>query len=523
MCKAALKPKGNFPSRKSAWWNTECYAVVRCIQLTPDGDHPLLQLALKCLIKCTKWEWAKEYITNADVWEVAAWHHGQRSALIPALKDMNSSLQYGHQVTANLLSDQFFVEPNIIPMSFHSNPPSHPPHKFVDFSVDEIEQLLKETKNSSAPGESGIRYLLKQAWPHISHILTAIYSACVCLDYHPVRWKSAMVVVIPKPNKADYSSAKAHCPISPLETMSKLLKKAIAKRFQHEIVQHNLVPTIQFGGRSHSLCLDAGLMLLHDIQLAHAAGLKVGMVLFDIKGFFNSINHARMIGILSNLGFSSEIIEWAHAFLANHKICLRFSSITSDKREQLVGVPQGSPLSPALSILYTSRLLHKMKGWHNSSLEMYVDDSMLFGCAEEWGGVQAILWECYSICEEWLSQSGLSIEPEKTEVIFFQKPWSQKQTETLTQILLRELSHSTYYMVCPTENIRYLGFFFNKGLKWDHCNHYVKPSPRFGKGNEIAWEHHQGALYGQLEVSTKHGVSTGSLLWQPAVVCPWED
>ena len=237
--------------------------------------------------------------------------------------------------------------------------------------------------------------------------------------------------------------------------MSKLLEKAIAKRFQHDIITHNLIPTIQFGGRSHSSCIDMGLTLLHDIQSAHATSLTLGMVLFDVKGFFDFINHGRMIGILDALGFGPEVVEWAHSFLTNRKIRLRFNAITLDKRVQEVGVPQGSPLSPVLSILYTSGLPHKMKSWSNSSLGMYVDDGMLFACTSEWAEVQSLLRDRYSVCEEWLSRAGLSIEPDKTEAIFFQKPWSCKQSETPSRILLREPSHSTYYLVRPTENIRF--------------------------------------------------------------------
>ena len=370
---------------------------------------------------------------------------------------------------ADLLSTCFFAEPNIIPLRFPDDPPPHSPRPFVDFSTEEIECLLKDTKNSSALGESGISYLLlKKAWPSIDMCLMSIFTACLKLGYHPVRWKSATVVVIPKPNKSNYSNPKAHQPISLLETMSKLLEKVITKRFQHDIVAHNLVPTIQFGGRAHSSCIDAGLTLLHDIQAAHTANLKVGMVLFNVKGFFDFVNHGRMIGILDALGFGPEVVEWAHSFLTNRRVRLKFNAVTVDERLQEVGVPQGSPLSLVLSILYTSGLLHKMKSWSNSSLGMYVDDGALFACADEWAEIQTILRKRYSVCEEWLSCAGLCIEPDKTEAIFFQKPWSQKQLETPSWILLREPSHSTYYVVRPTENIRYLGFFFNKRLKWDN-------------------------------------------------------
>lgn len=64
--------------------------------------------------------------------------------------------------------------------------------------------------------------------------------------------------------------------------MSKLMEKAVAKQFQHDIIAHELIPTNQFGGQMHYLCLDAGMTLIHDIQTAHAAGLKAGILLFDI-------------------------------------------------------------------------------------------------------------------------------------------------------------------------------------------------------------------------------------------------
>jgi hypothetical protein len=67
--------------------------------------------------------------------------------------------------------------------------------------------------------------------------------------------------------------------------MSKLMEKAVAKRFQHDIVKYELIPTNQFGGRTHSSCLDAGLTLIHDIQTAHANGLKTGILAIRCEGF----------------------------------------------------------------------------------------------------------------------------------------------------------------------------------------------------------------------------------------------
>ena len=109
-----------------------------------------------------------------------------------------------------------------------------------------------------------------------------LLTACLKAGHHPRPWKEAVVCVIPKPNRADYTFTKNFRPISLLECLGKLLKKIIAKIIYRKIIKHALVPTMQFGGRNASSTLDAGLTLLHDIQAAHKAGLRTGLLLFDM-------------------------------------------------------------------------------------------------------------------------------------------------------------------------------------------------------------------------------------------------
>jgi hypothetical protein len=108
-----------------------------------------------------------------------------------------------------------------------------------------------------------------------------------------------------------------------------------------------------------------------------------------------------------------------------------------------------------------------MKGWNNSSLGMYVDDGILFACAREWGEVERLLRARYTICEEWLRRSGLAIEPDKTELLFFQKPYEHNGTAAPSRLILLDPVTYSYYVVTPVENLRYLGFFINRRLKWE--------------------------------------------------------
>jgi hypothetical protein len=400
---------------------------------------------------------------------VAAWRHGRRSSLIPALLGGDGNLVYDHKGMASLLSAHFFAEEGEpIPTTFYDDPPPVPPCKFHNFTEMELTPLLKATADKSAPGSSGIGWsLLKKGWDTVQDHLIEVFNACLSLGHHPARWKEAKVVAIPKPDKLDYSLPKAHRPISLLETMSKLLEKVVAKHMQHDIVVHELIHTNQFGGCAHSSCLDMGLTLLHDVQSMHRAGLKAGILLFNIRGFFDNINHGRMSAILENSGYPPELVRWSEAFLRDRKVCLSFNNCTSKERGQPIGVPQGSPLSPVFSITYTSSLLAKMKGWNNSSLGMYMDDSILFACAQEWGEVERLLWARYMICEEWLRRSGLAIKLDKTELLFFQKPYERNSVLAPSRLILPDPVNSSYYMVTPVENLRYLGFFINQRLKWE--------------------------------------------------------
>jgi hypothetical protein len=470
-CTATMKCKGAAPGFASPWWNDECRDTVNNLcQASSEDDCRLCSIKLKQITRYTKRDWANKFINESNIWEVAAWRHGRRSSHIPALIDHNSTLIYEHQGMSDLLSEHFFTEArDDIPTHLPDDPPAIPTREFPGFTKEELFDLLKQTANKSAPGLSGIGWeLLKRRWPHMDKLLTNIFTACIRLRHHPTRWKEAVVIIIPKPGKSDYSQAKAHRPISLLETMSKLMEKAVAKCFQYDIVKHELIPTNQFGGRTHSSCLDAGLMLIHDIQMAHAHGLKTGILLFNVKGFFDNVNHARLEARLHNMGFSADLVAWAASFLADRRIRLRFNNITSEDRIQPVGVPQGSPLSPVLSIAYTAPLLGKMANWNNSSLGMYIDDGLLFACAETWDDVTNLLRARYSVCANWLLKVGLSIEPEKTELMFFQKPYERNPMPSPPRIILPNREINSYFTVIPVENLHYLGFFINRCLKWEH-------------------------------------------------------
>jgi hypothetical protein len=54
-----------------------------------------------------------------------------------------------------------------------------------------------------------------------------------------------------------------------------------------------------------------------------------------------------------------------------------------------------------------------------------------------------------------------------TELLFFQKLYERNSAPAPPRLILPDPVTSSYYVVTPVENLRYLGFFINRRLKWE--------------------------------------------------------
>ena len=282
-----------FHPKVAPWWNSACAIAAQNLhQARSTATKAIASACLKGTVHAAKRNWANNRIESDDLWAVVAWCHGHRVSKVPSLC-RTEGLVHSHEEIADLLSNRFFAKtPPQVAARFYDNPPQHPAHHLPQIDKDLIDPLIRESSNRSAPGQSSHTWtVIKWAWEVDTDWIMELLAGCLRAGHHLRQWKEAVMCVIPKPGQADYSLVKNYQPISLLECLGKHLEKLVACLLYRDMAKHSLIPTMQFGGHNASSALDTSLTLLHDIQSAHQASLYTGLLLFDIQGFFNNINH----------------------------------------------------------------------------------------------------------------------------------------------------------------------------------------------------------------------------------------
>lgn len=172
---------------------------------------------------------------------------------------------------------------------------------------------------------------LRLAWQADATPIYLLISRCANAGFHPLVWRKTIAVALRKPGKADYSNPRAYRLIQLEECLGKVLEAIIARRLSSWIHTRGLVPPTQFGGRP-----------------ARNHGLVTSSLTFDIKGHFDFVNHNKLANILRQKNLPIPIVKWVSSFPANREASICLDGQLSPSTPVMNGIPQGSPVSPAL-------------------------------------------------------------------------------------------------------------------------------------------------------------------------------
>jgi ribonuclease HI len=354
--------------------------------------------------------------------------------------------------------------------------------------------------------------MLCAVWHAIGCLVHRLYEGCLTTGYHPKPFREAEVVMIAKPGRRDLSTPRAWRPISLLSCLGKGLERLIARRLAWASIHYGVLHPQQAGALPKRSAVDLVAALIHDIEEAFARKQVATLVTMDIQGAFDTVLRNRLILRLREQGWPLNLARWVGSFMHDRSARVRYQDITTPSSPLQCGLPQGSPVSLILFLLYTEPIyrLGNSKGRFG-----YADDTGIL-CVGKTLDETAVKASHYvHELVTWGAANGIAFDPKKTEVMHF----SRTTPKAAPPVFHGDIEKR------PERGMRWLGIWLDSTLTFKiHVEKWT------AKAQAVAY-HLRGLAntkYGPLPSAVRRAVRAciepvllyGAEAWYPGTTCP---
>ena len=164
------------------------------------------------------------------------------------------------------------------------------------------------------------------------------------------------VKIVPVHKKGDQQSLKNYRSVSLLRICDKILERLIFNEMFRFLIEDNLIPSNQSDFKPGGSCINQLLSITHEIHRSFNDAIEVRGVFLDILKAFDKVWHNGIIFKLKQNGISGKLLSVSSDFLKDKKQRVTSNGKVSSWTGVNVGFPQGSILSPLLSLVYIDEL-----------------------------------------------------------------------------------------------------------------------------------------------------------------------
>ena len=409
------------------------------------------------------WRQFCEDTSSADLWD--AFRRVMRNRRATRIQDLMVDGEHisDEDGQAHAFADRFFPPVTSAPTSFHSQV-EHEVEDILQAALledstpvtrEELHHAIHASGPWKAPGPDSVpNILLRQCEDILAPYLLSLFSASIQFRHVPASWKEATVVAVPKPG-GDETSPKGYRPISLISCISKVLERIVTDRLTFFLESRHLLSEGQFGFRKGRSTEDALWHLVTAASVALQRRQRLVLVSLDIQSAYDRVWHAGLLRKLATLGIPPDLLGWIGAFLADRIAHVRVGSSVESRHLDL-GVPQGSPLSPILFVVFIDDLLRRLREVDEAMAQAFADDliSWWLECGAD-SGDDAVGLELSSVIETWGEQWRMMFNPAKCKILAIGRPSAPPPSFALGGVDLECVPH-----------LRYLGVWLDSSLSW---------------------------------------------------------
>jgi ribonuclease HI len=271
-----------------------------------------------------------------------------------------------------------------------------------------------------------------------------------------------VLAIIQKPNKSDWSSPRSYRPIALLSVLGKGLERLIARNMAWIAIHYKVLASQQFGALPLRSAIDLTTCLLHDVEQALSQRLTASLLTFDVKGAFDGVLPGRLVHRLRSQGWPDNLAHWVASFVTGRVVQIRIDGEIGPITGILCGLPQGSPVSPILFMLYLAPLFRlgspKTRfGYADDAAILAISLSLEANCQSLSTSLQEAL--------VWGTKEGITFAPDKYELIHFSRRKDDQDPSRTPSVVAGPVTVSEN---TKRPYLRWLGVLFDKRLSFKY-------------------------------------------------------
>ena len=315
--------------------------------------------------------------------------------------------------------------------------PNHNTFFFEPCDSNEVKLIINQLNISKASGPNGVpTKILQMISNEVSTPLGKIINISITTGCHPEKLK--LVNAIPIFKKGSRLMVSNYRPISLLSNLNKIFEKIIYKRIYNFIEIDECLYPLQFRFRAKHSTTHALINITEKIRSALDQDKFASGIFVDLQKAFDTVNHEILLDKLNYYGFRGIINQWFRSYLQGRKQRVCVNGFVSKVKTIQHGVPQGCVLGPILFLLNgLNKYIKYSDTFH------FADDTNLLNISKDYKTLQNNVNRDLRSLNEWLLANKISLNKDKTELIYFHKARSKVPTNLKIKMNGKKLYHST--------------------------------------------------------------------------------